>query len=54
MRSKVFYNCNVSNIFIPKCVALIEGSAFADGANIIDIDIDVVSPEGQEYSSSSI
>ena len=54
IHSKAFYGCNVSRIFIPKCVTLIEGSAFAGGASIIDIDTDVVSPEGQEYSSSSI
>ena len=54
IHSKAFYGCNVSNIFIPKCVTLIEGSAFAGGASTIDIDTDVVSPEGQEYSSSLI
>ena len=54
IRSRAFYGCNISNIFIPKCVTLIEGSAFAGGASTIDIDTDVVSPEGQEYSSSLI
>ena len=54
IHSKAFYDCNVSRIFIPKCVTTIEGSAFAGGASIIDIDTDVVSPYGQEYSSSSM
>ena len=54
IHSRAFYGCKISRIFIPECVTLIEGSAFAGGPSILDIDTDVVSPEGQEYSSSSI
>ena len=54
IRSRAFYECYISRIFIPKCVETIEGSAFAGGRSIVDIDTDVKSPEGQEYSSSSL
>ena len=53
--SRAFYRANITEIFIPKCVDVIEGSALACGKTLhIYTDQKTPSGYGDEYSSSSL